>query len=159
MHRKITRISAAVIAATLLGGCAAQEKNLLSYQDGVEYADLEEGGRVWRVTPEDGGFTAVITAPEAAAGITFRLSGTEASASAAGMQIPLGERMHRVVSALTGCLALRTEEITGTRTDPPAGYTLLTFADGTSAAVSDAGKPLWFERGGVRYTVKEISMK
>lgn len=156
MHRIFSRTSAAVIAAILLGGCAAQEKNLLSYQDSVEYADLEEGGRVWRVTPQDGGFTAVICAPESAAGITFRLSDTEASASAAGIKIPLGVRMSNALASLTGCLALQAEEIISARADPRAGYTLLTFADGTAAAVSDAGEPLWFERAGVRYTVKEI---
>ncbi len=158
MHRIIAFICTAGALLFLLGGCAGREE-LLSYVPRFLSAEVEEGGRLWRITSGEGVFTAVLLAPDSAAGITLRLTDAEASASAAQMRIPLGGRMYESASRMFSCFARRAEDVTDVRADPQTGGVHITFSDGMRISLDKEGNPLFFERDGTRYTVTALQLR
>ena len=125
LHRHTAVCSAVCLLILLLTGCRAPERNLLWYQDGMSAAILTESdsGRVWRIVPTDGGFTAELTAPASVCGITFTVSETEAHASAGEVRIPVGDAMLTGARRALSCLTLSEDDLTGIDPSPEGGVT------------------------------------
>ena len=170
-HKKSAVIAAcltAVLSAVLfcLAACGDGGRDLLWYQDTLLSAELSEDGsaRVWCITPDEGGFTAVLTAPASVAGARFTVSDSAAYAAVGTAQIPIGERMSRGVRRAATCLALTEEMLAGIKTAPDGSASAVAHFRGADAEYTVAfgadGLPLWIEvrQGGdiCRYTVQNI---
>ena len=118
--------SAVCLLILLLAGCTAgTDRDLLWYQDGMSAAILTESdsGRVWRIVPTDGGFTAELTEPASVRGITFTVSETEAYASAGDVRIPVNDAMLTGARRALSCLTLSEDDLTGIDPSPEGGVT------------------------------------
>lgn len=106
----------------LLTACApGEERSLLWYQSEMTAASLTENGRTWRVIFAPGGFTAVLTAPESVAGVTFAVTESAAYASVGDLSIPVGETMLTGARRAAACLSLSDGMLTGIDANPAAG--------------------------------------
>ena len=159
MRRILSLFCLTGVLLFLLGGCVGKEGGLLSYAPRLLSAEIGEGGRLWRVTPTEGGFAAVLLSPEGAAGITLRLTDTEASAFAGEVKIPLGGRMFGSAARLLTLFAYGEEDITDIRSDPQTEGVQITFSDGTLALLDKEGNPLSFRCGGSCYTVTALEWR
>ena len=143
----------------LFGGCVGEEGGLLAYAPRLLSADVGESGRLWRVTPTEGGFAAVLLSPESAVGITLRLTDGEASALLGDVRIPLGGRMYTSAARMLSCFARTAEDIADVRADPHTGGVEITFTDGMHLSLDKEGNPLVFVQDGVRYTVRALQLQ
>lgn len=157
------KIALVLILLFCLGGCAAGQRSLLWYQDTLIWAELDDGERVWRITPGDTetDFTAELIAPAAVAGVTFTVAGNAAYAAADGVRIPVGARMLFGARQAKKCLSLSEDTLTAVETAVGESWAVLAHfsIDGEKYTVAfDAdGSPLWIEVGAAesarRYTV------
>lgn len=163
---KHARIALILALLFTLCGCDAGQRSLLWYQDTLIWAELDDGERVWRITPgaAEDDFTAELTSPAAVAGVTFTVAGDTAYASLDGVRIPVGERMMLGARRAMACLSLSENMLTEVETVADEAWTVLAhfFADGETYTVAfDAdGLPLWIEMGAAenahRYTVLSL---
>lgn len=167
MKRSCIKIAAAACAALCflfrLTGCARGGRPVLWYQDALEAAVLEEGGRTWTLAPVPGGFSVRLDAPASAAGVTFTVTDAASYASAGGVSIPVTEAMLAGAGRLAALFTLREEELfelAASHADGEAAIARYRGAAGeTSVALGADGAPLYFEDAAGRVTVVRLDAR
>ena len=120
MKNTRTRIALTLLLAAAFlfaAGCTQSDRPLLGYQDTLVSADVSDGTHTWRISPTDGGFTAVILTPPEAEGVTFLLTDVSSSVSLADVTVPVSDKMTAGARRLAALFTLDEARISEVRPD------------------------------------------
>ncbi len=147
-----------LLSLTLCSSCGAPARSLLWFTEDLAYATLTKDGQTWKISPEADGYALTILAPEALAGVTYRITDHGARIEAEEMQIPVSEAMTKTPCTLISFFTLTDEALLGVETEKEEGVCARYRTDKGEIRIrfQKDGTPVSFETAEGLWTLCEI---